>query len=171
MNYEDLARPVAMPVGTPLYHRVMGDPQWLAQEKVDGVRCCVEMNGSQVHFTSRHGKSLAGKVAQEAKELLHHGYYILDAELLDGRLYLFDMLALDGESLLDKPLGYRWMQLARGVVPAMEPWVQLAETSTQKLSFYDEMIEKGAEGIVCKHIRDPYPPREGAQWLKVKPGK
>lgn len=169
MNYEDLARPVAVPVGSALYDRIMGDPHWVGHEKIDGVRCCVEMDGHRVHFTSRHGKSLSSKVAPEAKEFLHHGYYILDAELKDGRLYLFDMLAMDGESLLDKTLGQRWMMLSRGIVPAMEPWVQLVRSSIKKFDLYDSVMEEGGEGIVVKNIRDPYPPREGAQWLKVKP--
>lgn len=169
MNYEDLARPVSMPVGGALYTRVMGDPQWIGQAKINGVRCCIEAEGKSFRFTSRHGKALSAKVSKEAKELLHHGYYILDGELLDGRLYLFDMLAMDGESMIGKPLGYRWMMLSRGIVPAMEPWVQLVECSTQKYDLYDRVIDSGGEGIVCKHIRDPYPPRDGAQWLKVKP--
>lgn len=83
--------------------------------------------------------------------------------------YFFDCLHAGGEDLVDRPAADRVAVLADHVPEAVQvpriwnPSVEEAET------FFDEVIERGHEGVMVKAIDSPYAAgRRGAGWLKVK---
>jgi bifunctional non-homologous end joining protein LigD len=83
-------------------------------------------------------------------------------------LMVFDLLAVDGESLVHLPLRERLAQLDVTLVPggAVQRSAVVAESGR---ALYDAVIERGLEGIIGKRADSPYRPgRRSRDWLKVK---
>jgi DNA ligase 1 len=84
-------------------------------------------------------------------------------------LFLFDLLFLDGESLLDQPLARRWALLERTVPAAL--LVPRLVTSSRDLAdqFHGAAVARGHEGVMVKALDASYEAgRRGRRWLKVK---
>jgi DNA ligase-1 len=97
----------------------------------------------------------------------------LDVERMRGELpvtlFLFDLLHLDGESLLDEPLARRWERLER-TVPAsfLVPRIITSSAGTAE-EFHAAAVARGHEGVMVKALDAPYEAgRRGRRWLKVK---
>ena len=88
------------------------------------------------------------------------------------RLYLFDLLALDGELWIDKPYTDRTAVAKRGPASGAESnWRGDACRSRRKKGdeFYRRAIEAGFEGVVAKSLASKYTPgARGRGWLKIK---
>jgi DNA ligase-1 len=85
-------------------------------------------------------------------------------------LFLFDVLHLDGEDLLDRTGAERQAALA-AIVP--EP-LRMPRTVTGDpevaAAFLRDTLARGHEGVMVKSLQAPYEAgRRGAGWLKVKP--
>jgi DNA ligase-1 len=98
----------------------------------------------------------------------------LEVDRLQAELPLtafgFDLLYLDGASLLDQPLDRRHAALA-GVLPAraLVPRTITADTEAAR-AFLAEARRHGHEGIMAKRLDAPYAAgSRGSAWLKVKP--
>ncbi|MET9508801.1 ATP-dependent DNA ligase [Streptomyces flavidovirens] len=85
----------------------------------------------------------------------------------------FDVLALDGEVLLDLPYRERYERLARLVPEPMRvrrTEVAGADEAPRAEEFLARTLGRGHEGVVLKALDAPYQAgRRGASWLKVKP--
>lgn len=87
----------------------------------------------------------------------------------------FDILAADGEDLLDLPCADRYEALARLVPEPMRVRrIVVAGRSDDggraAEEFLRDTLERGHEGVVVKGLDAPYSAgRRGAGWLKVKP--
>jgi bifunctional non-homologous end joining protein LigD len=81
------------------------------------------------------------------------------------RFVCFDLLALNGESLLERPYAERQEQLASLGLDG-EHW-QTQEVFADGEALFAAACEHGLEGIVCKLRSDRYRPGE-RRWLKVK---
>ncbi|MFX4273489.1 ATP-dependent DNA ligase [Propionibacteriaceae bacterium Y1685] len=83
---------------------------------------------------------------------------------------IFDLLYVDGESMIDKPLSERLARLDQ-LVPEPYRIARLDEPSPEQASdFFTEVITAGYEGVVIKDLTSPYEAgRRGAGWIKVKP--
>jgi DNA ligase-1 len=97
----------------------------------------------------------------------------LDVEQARGTvpltLFLFDLLYLDGVSLLDEPLARRAAMLAE-CAPAslLVPRTQTASVEEAE-RFLADALARGHEGIMAKALDSPYEAgRRGRRWLKVK---
>lgn len=84
--------------------------------------------------------------------------------------YLFDVLHLDGQDLLDFPGADRSAALAQVIVAgAAVPRIVTAEPS-EAAAFFGAALAHGHEGVVVKSLTVPYEAgRRGKGWLKVKP--
>ena len=91
-------------------------------------------------------------------------------ERLPLNLFVFDMLHLDGEDLLDHSLAERRARLEQVVPKAMRvPYVTTSDTG-QAQAFFDATLAAGHEGVLVKTLDAPYEAgRRGASWRKVKP--
>jgi DNA ligase-1 len=84
-------------------------------------------------------------------------------------LFLFDLLYLDGESLLDEPLTRRWALLQRTVPPALLVPRIITGSGATAGEFHDAAVARGHEGVMVKALDAPYEAgRRGRRWLKVK---
>jgi ATP-dependent DNA ligase I len=85
-------------------------------------------------------------------------------------LYLFDVLHLDGEDLLDAPASRRDEALRRIAPDALRVPRLVTDDPAAAQAFLDEALAHGHEGVVVKALDQPYAAgRRGAGWVKVKP--
>lgn len=84
--------------------------------------------------------------------------------------FFFDCLLLDGELLLDQPLGVRRQALELAVPPEWRI-PHLATASVDEASrFLAEAISAGHEGVMVKDLDSTYQAgRRGSGWVKIKP--
>ena len=85
-------------------------------------------------------------------------------------LMAFDVLYLNGMSLMDMPLEERRRYLV-GVVPLeyLAEGVD-CEDEVALMRFYDESLRRGLEGVIVKNLMSPYELGQRTYtWLKIKP--
>ncbi len=82
---------------------------------------------------------------------------------------LFDILCLDGETLIDKTFEERRRLLADNVESCVAP--QIVSDDIEVLeAFYREALDAGHEGIMIKSLKSSYTPGQRVrQWIKIKP--
>ena len=85
-------------------------------------------------------------------------------------LFVFDLLYLDGKSLMDDPLARRTEALARAVPAALLVPRLVTASADAARGFLDDALARGHEGIMAKALDAPYEAgRRGRRWLKLKP--
>ncbi|MEM3730889.1 MAG: ATP-dependent DNA ligase [Candidatus Bathyarchaeia archaeon] len=92
------------------------------------------------------------------------------AEKIPTRLYLFDILYLNGENLISKPYLRRREILAEiaGEIPLTKQLI--TDKIEEAEQFLKEAIDAGHEGLMAKKPDSPYTPGiRGKRWLKIKP--
>jgi bifunctional non-homologous end joining protein LigD len=173
------------------------DPEWLFEVKWDGFRVEAIVDGGGVQTWTRgaqdasryFGPFLDPPTWLRARSAVVDGEVIAldergepDFALLQARIKgrgaagestpfvyeVFDLLHLDGRSLLDEPLEDRRRLLA-GVLRA-DPRVRLSEhVEAGGIAFFEVARVRGLEGIMAKDRRSPYVPgKRTDRWLKVK---
>jgi DNA ligase-1 len=84
-------------------------------------------------------------------------------------LYLFDILFLNGESLIAKPYTERRQILAQNSGKIILSNQTVTEQQLQAEGFLKEALAAGHEGLMAKKLDSPYTPgRRGKRWLKIK---
>jgi DNA ligase-1 len=85
-------------------------------------------------------------------------------------LFLFDLLYLEGASLMDQPLVGRSAALAAAVPEALRVPRLVTASPEEGRGFLDAALARGHEGIMVKALDAPYEAgRRGRRWLKLKP--
>jgi DNA ligase-1 len=83
--------------------------------------------------------------------------------------FLFDLLHVDGEDLLDSPLHERAARL-EAIAPQLKIPSMLTSDPDAAQRVLDESLRAGHEGVVVKDASSPYAAgRRGRAWRKVKP--
>jgi bifunctional non-homologous end joining protein LigD len=163
---------------------------WLFEPKWDGYRALGYVHGGEASLCSRNGNDLTERFAAIAKELpkaLRSPDAVVDGEVcaLDeqGRpsfsamqqgkpgtplVYeVFDLLELDGEALVDRPLTERRERLEALLAPSR--FVQLSGVFDDGEALLDAAREQGLEGVMAKRGASRYQEgRRGRDWLKIK---
>ena len=162
---------------------------WLYEVKWDGYRAVGRVAGGDATLTSRRGNDLTQRFSTVARALgraVRTPDCVIDGEVcaLDeqGRssfsvmqqgsgplvYYVFDVLEVDGEPLIDLPLGERRERLARLVDPSGGV-VRLSDSFEDGRALYDAALAQGLEGVVAKKRESRYQPgKRTREWLKVK---
>src|SRR5215471_4012086 len=110
------------------------------------------------------------------QELMRRFRRIHDVEALRKeiplRLFLFDLLYLDGESWMARPYRERWDQLER-LVPAPLLVSRLVSSDRVQLeAFLQQALRAGHEGLMAKNLESPYQSgKRGKLWFKIKPAE
>jgi len=82
---------------------------------------------------------------------------------------VFDILYLDGETLIDLPCTERRKRLERVVTMYRAPQVVSSDQAAIEKT-YDAALAAGHEGIMIKVPASPYTPgQRGKNWIKIKP--
>lgn len=85
-------------------------------------------------------------------------------------LFLFDLIYLDGQSVIDLPLMERRKLLAGITDPSLLAPQVLSDKTEVAEEIYKKALDAGHEGIMLKNPSSVYAPgKRGKNWLKVKP--
>jgi DNA ligase-1 len=83
--------------------------------------------------------------------------------------HVFDILYLDGETLIDLPLKERRKKLETVVKQYIAPQVVSSDPAVITKT-YNDALAAGHEGIMIKVLSSPYSPgQRGKNWIKIKP--
>lgn len=139
-------------------------PDWLFEQKFDGIRLLAYKRGENIQLFSRnrlpqHLPSVAASVAG-----LPVRNTILDGELIGGLYYIFDVMWLDGRDVMGRPLEERRALLAALPLHAPLRRVPLIEDSNP----WERAAREGWEGVIAKRRGTPYEQRRSPHWLKMK---
>lgn len=171
----------------------------IADVKIDGVRAQLHYTNGQLRVFSRALADLGERLASTLRELLPglDRDAVLDAELalVDAtgrpfafqdtmstlgeawapvpgqslRLFVFDVLALGGEVLVDRPLRDRRRALASVVGEGAQVPSRTVTSPEEARRAYEDALAEGHEGIVLKRLDSPYVAgARDAAWFKVK---
>ncbi|MEW5881723.1 MAG: ATP-dependent DNA ligase [Pseudomonadota bacterium] len=97
----------------------------------------------------------------------------LDVDALRAELplaaFYFDVLRLDGESLVGQPARERFAALSDALPSALVVPRLVTGDASAAQAFYAEALARGHEGVMAKALDAPYEAgSRGAAWLKVK---
>jgi ATP-dependent DNA ligase I len=97
----------------------------------------------------------------------------LDIEMLRAELpltpFFFDVLLLDGEEAIDRPLEERLTTLDRVLPNAARVPRILTGEADEAMRFQTGALDRGHEGVLVKSLGAPYAAgRRGSAWVKVK---
>ena len=167
---------------------------WSYELKFDGFRACAVKDGSKVNLISRNGNELRSRfpeIADAVKKLPvdecvidgeivaldeqgRSSFQLLQAIELEGRkaplrFYVFDLLQLNGKSLLQLPLTARKELLARLCEGLPEPIRYSGEIGGDPKPLLAEVKKRGLEGLIGKLRSSVYEAgRRSGAWIKVK---
>ena len=167
-----------------------GTGPWHGEIKFDGFRAEAVINGGAAVLWSRNHKPLAYPEIVSALGRLPCASAVLDGELvaLDARghsnfqalqgaaeggrplvYFVFDLLHLDGRSLLGEPIEVRRRALER-LLKRAGPAVRISPVfAVAPAALFTQARRQGLEGIVLKRQGSAYEPdQRSGTWLKVK---
>jgi DNA ligase-1 len=83
--------------------------------------------------------------------------------------FVFDLLHLDGDDLIDLPAAERFAALEERLPEELRVPRIVTEDAAEAERFLDDALARGHEGVMVKALDAPYEAgRRGAGWLKVK---
>jgi bifunctional non-homologous end joining protein LigD len=163
--------------------------EWLYEVKWDGYRVIGRMRGGEATLWSRTGQDLTERfrpVASALVRAMRSPECVVDGEVvaLDAsgrpsfqemqrggkelRYYLFDLLEVEGELLVDLPLSQRRARLEE-LLDAHRGVVVLSEAFPDGQALLDAAMAQGLEGVMAKRKASRYRPGVRSEdWVKVK---
>lgn len=187
LNFKDPVKPMLATSAKAIFN----DPDWIYELKWDGYRLIAHVNDGEVNIHSRNGISYNSKFPQLVKDLeTISNEVILDGEVVvvnqNGipdfqklqnydsktkgtlKFYVFDMLYLNGHSMLNLKLLER-----KSFIPDVLEETQVAvycdHIEGMGMAFYQKAINAGMEGVIAKKVDSTYSPGyRSDHWLKIK---
>jgi bifunctional non-homologous end joining protein LigD len=167
---------------------------WLYELKFDGIRAIAIKDGKKVSLISRNGNKLDKRfpeIAESIKELPvrecvidgeavaldeegRSSFQLLQALEIEGRkaplrFYVFDLLQLNGKSLLELAVEQRKQVLATVCESVSDPIRYSGEISGDVKTLLAEVKKRGLEGLIGKQRGSKYEPgRRSGAWIKLK---
>ncbi len=165
---------------------------WEFEIKLDGIRAIGIKNGKSIRLFSRRPRELTQDFSKIANALatLSPKQFVVDGEIValddEGRtsfqilqnrgqeeiqthFILFDLIQLNGKSLISIPLAERRAQLQKLLAKARAPLNFSDSLDASPKRIWAEIKRLGLEGIVAKKLDSRYEPgRRSGAWIKVK---
>jgi ATP-dependent DNA ligase len=154
------------PMAATLTQERFAGPDWLFEQKFDGIRLLAYKDGGAVRLYSRnrlpqHLPAIANALAE-----LPVRNAVLDGEITwdGGSYYVFDILWLNDRLVTTLPVEERRALLA--ALPLEPPLrrVPLVDDSEP----WERARREGWEGVIAKRRGSPYEHRRSKHWLKMK---
>lgn len=167
------------------------DPAWEYEVKWDGYRALALMDKKEITLRSRNDKSFDEKFYPIYEAVKSWGIHaVVDGEIVavdekgisdfnqlqnwrsetDGELfyYVFDLLWLDGKSLMKLPLKER-KAILKTLVPEEGTIRTGFSVDAKGMEFFKVARQMGLEGIIAKRSESEYiPDSRSKNWLKMK---
>jgi bifunctional non-homologous end joining protein LigD len=167
---------------------------WLYELKFDGIRAIAVKDGKKVSLISRNGNKLDKRFPEiadavnelPAQECVLDGevvaldeegrssFQLLQALEMEGRkaplrFYVFDLLQLNGKSLIELPVEQRKQVLASVCENVGDPIRYSGEITGDVKTLLAEVQRRGLEGLIGKRRGSKYEPgRRSGAWIKLK---
>jgi bifunctional non-homologous end joining protein LigD len=167
---------------------------WIYELKFDGIRAVAVKSDSRISLISRNGNKLDSRfpeIAEAVKDLPvpecvldgevvaldeqgRSSFQLLQSLEMEGRksplrFYVFDLLQLNGKSLIQLPLSQRKELLANLCENVGEPIRYSGEITGDVKSLLAEVKRRGLEGSIGKQRDSVYEPgRRSGAWIKLK---
>ena len=108
---------------------------------------------------------------QEILKRFRRKYHVAKlAKEIPLRLFLFDLIYLEGESLAHRPLKERRALLEDVAEADLLADQMLSDSPVEVAAAYERALEAGHEGLIIKNPSSAYAPgKRGKNWLKIKP--
>ncbi len=171
------------------------DPEWIYERKLDGVRVLAYL-GKDVVLLSRNGESMNAAYPELVEALEGQVDAVVDGEIVafEGKvtsfsklqarihvsdpeearqtgvevfLYLFDILWLDGEELIEEKLRERKSRL-REAFDFEDPIRFVQHRNEEGVEYWKSACESGWEGVIAKDAEASYVQSRSQKWLKFK---
>jgi ATP-dependent DNA ligase len=158
-----------VPMAATLTQERFTGPEWSFERKLDGIRMLAFKKGSDVKLYSRNRLLQHRPAVAEAISRLPVQDVILDGEAAwdeSSRVgyHVFDILWLDGRSLMALPLDERRALLKK--LPFRAPLAHVTEMKDEKP--WERACGEGWEGVIAKRRTSTYEHRRSPHWLKMK---
>jgi bifunctional non-homologous end joining protein LigD len=162
------------PVDDAELRRLIVDPGWWMQEKLDGRRLLIRKDGDAITGINRLGLSVAvpETIEQGARVLARS--FILDGEAVGDTLYAFDLLQIKDQDVRERTYSERYLTLMNLLASHEQSSIKLVPTAfmpEQKKALLDQLKAESKEGVVFKRLDAPYMagrPSSGGTQLKSK---
>jgi bifunctional non-homologous end joining protein LigD len=182
------------PMLATLVDKPFDEEGWLYEVKWDGYRALAYINKGKVELQSRNDKTFNEKFYPIHAALENIGVNaVLDGEIIvakdngissfsdlqnwrseaDGQLqyYVFDILWLDGYSLMELPLTER-RQVLEATLPVTDTILLSQAFDSNGKEFFAAAEKTGLEGVIAKKASSEYDPGNRTRdWLKIKINK
>jgi bifunctional non-homologous end joining protein LigD len=182
------------PMKAKLIEKPPATGDWIYELKFDGIRLIVVKRDEKVSLLSRNQNDLSGRFPEIVEAIKNlpprecvidgevvavdekgrSSFQLLQAHEMEGRkspiyFYAFDLLQLDGKSLIELPLEPRKNVLEKLCAEAGDPIRYSGAIGSDAKRLLEEVQRRGLEGIIGKQRNSVYEPglRSGA-WVKLK---
>jgi bifunctional non-homologous end joining protein LigD len=180
------------PMLASLAERLPTGSGWLFEGKWDGYRTLAYVTNGDAELRTRRDQDYTERFAAVARAFpraLRTSNCVLDGEVCaideQGRAsfsamqrggyplvyYVFDLLELEGEPVIDLPYVERRRRL-ENILDRRNRTIQLSEAFDDGAALERAALEQGLEGVMAKRADSRYEPgKRGRSWVKVKLGK
>ncbi|MBW1990493.1 MAG: ATP-dependent DNA ligase, partial [Deltaproteobacteria bacterium] len=173
-------RPGALPEWIPpmkatATHRRFSDKEWIYERLLEGERCLAFKSGNRAWLfssgggdrTSRYGEIRRALAAQEPHDFIMDGQAVPAAGEGGVAFHAFDLLYVEGHSLLRLPLRQR-KSLLLSLFRFERPLCYCPHVNERGVDFHEEACAKGWKGVMAKDARAPYLSGRSKKWIKFK---
>jgi bifunctional non-homologous end joining protein LigD len=148
----------------------ISDKNWWMQEKHDGKRMLIHKTDT-LKAINRKGFEIGAPdtILNSASKVEQS--YLVDGEAVGEKLFVFDILELNGTDIRPEPYKQRLSYLEKLSLSDSIVVVETAKTKVKKQQLYDRLKASGTEGVVFKKHSAPYTagrPNSGGNQLKFK---
>lgn len=159
---------LARSVGLHEIEAYLTSDNWVAQQKLDGDRVLIRVADGRVVPLNREGRQRSNPVPRKVLDQFKAftglpGVWCFDGELMtDGTLWLFDLPEASGKVTAEDSYEFRYSVLERFVAAGQWPTapcvrlLPVARSTEAKRKLYAELEERGAEGLVFRHLEGRY---------------
>jgi bifunctional non-homologous end joining protein LigD len=182
------------PMKAKLLEKPLATGNWIYELKFDGIRLIAVKDGEKVSLLSRNKNDLTSRFPEivqavqnlPARECVLDGevvaldeegrssFQLLQAREMEGRkspiyFYAFDLLQLDGKSLVSLPLEARKGVLEKLCAAVGDPIRYSGAIGGDVSRLLNEVKRRGLEGLIGKQHNSVYEPgRRSGAWIKLK---
>lgn len=196
-NKASMPKQIEVQLATLTQEAPSGD-EWLHEIKLDGYRMICRIEGKSINFISRNHQDWTGRLKPlvraagdvTAKTAILDGEVVVvksdgttdfqalqnafrEGNVAEFQYYVFDLLYLNGFSLVELPLEERKAALAEllSALPADSALRYCEHFAGTGKAFQKQACKLHLEGSVSKRRDQPYRSGRGYDWLKVKCGR